>query len=61
MMGFGSEIAARIATNCIDALDAPILRVAAKDSFVPSAPALEALILPSAGDLRVAVEQTLRY
>jgi pyruvate/2-oxoglutarate/acetoin dehydrogenase E1 component len=61
MMGFGAEVAARIAANCIDALDAPVLRVAAKDSFVPSAPALEALILPTANDLQVAVEQTLRY
>jgi len=61
MMGFGAEVAARIAANCIDALDAPVLRVAAKDSFVPSAPALEAQILPSVEDLRVAVEQTLRY
>ncbi len=61
MMGFGAEVAARIATNCIDALDAPILRVAAKDSFVPSSPTLEALILPSVADLRLAVEQILRY
>jgi 2-oxoisovalerate dehydrogenase E1 component len=61
MMGFGAEVAARIAANCIDALDAPVLRVAAKDSFVPSAPALEAQILPSAEDLYVAVEQTLHY
>ena len=36
--GVGAELAARIATNCIDALDAPVLRVTAKDSFVPSAP-----------------------
>jgi 2-oxoisovalerate dehydrogenase E1 component len=61
MMGFGAEVAARIAENCIDVLDAPILRVAARDSFVPSAPALEAMVLPSADDLRVAVEQVLRY
>lgn len=61
MMGFGAEVAARIAANCIDALDAPVLRVAAKDSFVPSAPTLEALILPTVNDLQVAVEQTLRY
>ncbi|MGA8599012.1 MAG: transketolase C-terminal domain-containing protein [Bryobacteraceae bacterium] len=60
-MGFGAEIAARIASNCIDALDAPILRAAAEDSFVPSAPALEAMVLPSAGSLRAAVEQILRY
>lgn len=60
-MGFGAEIAARISSKCFDALDAPLLRVAAKDSFVPSAPALEALVLPSAKDLLSAVEQTLRY
>lgn len=60
-MSFGAEIAARIAENCIDALDAPILRVAAKDSFVPSAPNLEAAVLPSAGDLRSAVDSVLRW
>jgi 2-oxoisovalerate dehydrogenase E1 component len=39
--GFGAEVAARIAENCIGALDGPVVRVAAKDSFVPSAPNLE--------------------
>jgi 2-oxoisovalerate dehydrogenase E1 component len=61
LMGFGAEIAARIASNCFDALDAPVLRVAAKDSFVPSAPSLEALVLPSARDVYEAIEQSLRY
>jgi 2-oxoisovalerate dehydrogenase E1 component len=61
MAGFGAEVAASVAANCIDALDAPVLRVAASDSFVPSAPALEAMILPSANDLRIAVEQVLGY
>ncbi len=60
-MGFGAEVAARIAANCFDSLDAPVLRVAARDSFVPSAPALETLILPSADELRAAVEQILRF
>ncbi len=60
-MGFGAEIAARIASNCIDALDAPIIRVAAKDSFVPSAPALESMVLPAAADLRSAVQQIMGY
>jgi len=60
-MGFGAEVAARIASECIDALDAPVLRVAAKDSFVPSAPTLEALVLPTADTLHKAVEQVLRY
>ncbi|HXR75127.1 MAG TPA: dehydrogenase E1 component subunit alpha/beta [Bryobacteraceae bacterium] len=61
LMGFGAEIAARIASNCLDALDAPIARLAAKDSFVPSAPSLESLVLPSAQDLSTVIEQTLRY
>src|SRR6185437_15733306 len=61
LMGFGAEIAARIAANCIDALDAPIVRVAAKDSFVPSAPNLESMVLPSVNDVRDACERVLRY
>jgi 2-oxoisovalerate dehydrogenase E1 component len=61
LMGFGAEIAARIASNCLDALNAPILRVAAKDSFVPSAASLESLVLPSTRDVYNAIEQTLLY
>jgi 2-oxoisovalerate dehydrogenase E1 component len=60
-MGFGAEIAARISENAIDALDAPVLRVAAKDSFVPNAPNLEAAVLPGVEDLRRAVERVLSY
>jgi 2-oxoisovalerate dehydrogenase E1 component len=60
-MGFGAEIAARIAANCLDALDAPVARVAAKDSFVPSAPFLESLVLPTTQDVYGAIEQTLTY
>ncbi len=60
-MGFGAEVAARVAQNCFESLDAPILRVAAKDSFVPSAASLEAAVLPSAEDVRAAVEKLLSY
>jgi 2-oxoisovalerate dehydrogenase E1 component len=60
-MGFGAEIAARIAENCIDSLDAPVVRVTAHDSFVPSAPNLEEAVLPSVNSLRKAVERLLRY
>ncbi len=59
--GFGAEIVARIAENVLDSLDAPVVRVAAKDTFVPSAPSLELLALPSVEDLRAAVEKVLRY
>jgi 2-oxoisovalerate dehydrogenase E1 component len=61
LMGFGAEIAARTAANCIDALDAPIARVAAKDSFVPSAASLEQMVLPAVADVLEACERTLKY
>ena len=60
-MGFGAEIAARISEHAIGSLDAPVLRVAAKDSFVPNAPNLEAAVLPGVEDLRRAVERVLAY
>jgi 2-oxoisovalerate dehydrogenase E1 component len=60
-MGFGAEIAARIAENCISSLDAPVIRVAAKDSFVPNAPNLELAVLPSTDDVVAAIEKTLAW
>jgi 2-oxoisovalerate dehydrogenase E1 component len=57
-MGFGAEVAARIASNC---LDAPVVRVAAENSFVPSAPNLEEAVLPSVDKLRAEVERMVRY
>lgn len=60
-MGFGAEVAARISENCFADLDAPIVRLGAKDCFVPSAPNLEAAVLPSLDDMRAAVEKLLAY
>jgi pyruvate/2-oxoglutarate/acetoin dehydrogenase E1 component len=60
-MGFGAEIAARVSEHAIDALDAPVVRVAAKDTFVPNAPNLEAAALPSVDDLRRAVERVMAW
>jgi 2-oxoisovalerate dehydrogenase E1 component len=59
--GFGAEVAARIAENCIGSLDGPVVRVAAKDTFVPSAPNLELAVLPSTATLRAGAERALRY
>lgn len=59
--GFGAEIAARIAEHCISSLDGPIVRVAAKDSFVPSAPNLELAVLPSVADLLDGARKVLSF
>jgi 2-oxoisovalerate dehydrogenase E1 component len=59
--GFGAEIAARVASELFDYLDAPIVRVGAKDVPVAYAPELEEAILPQTGDLLQAIEQTARY
>lgn len=39
--GLGAEIAALVAENCIDELDAPVVRVAGPDTSVPFSPPLE--------------------
>ena len=55
--GYGAEIAARIADELFEYLDAPVKRVAAMDTFVAYQPALEDAILPQPGDiLRAIVE-----
>jgi 2-oxoisovalerate dehydrogenase E1 component len=60
-IGWGAEVVARIAANCFDHLDAPILRVGAKDSFVASAVSLEEEVLPSVEGLRGEVTKLLKY
>ncbi|HEV2419022.1 MAG TPA: dehydrogenase E1 component subunit alpha/beta, partial [Terriglobia bacterium] len=55
--GYGAEIAARIAEELFESLDAPVRRLGAKDVFVPYHPALEAAVLPQPEDIiRVARE-----
>ena len=48
--GYGSELAARIADELFFHLDAPVRRVAAKDTWVAYYPALEDAILPQPND-----------
>ena len=59
--GYGAEIAARIADELFEELDAPVRRVAAKDVFCAYQPALEDVILPQAEDLHRAMAELLRF
>ena len=59
--GFGAEIAAIVATEAFDRLDAPVLRVAAKDTPVPYGPELESAMLPQERDVVAALEKLVAY
>jgi 2-oxoisovalerate dehydrogenase E1 component len=59
--GFGAEIAARIADELFDELDAPVKRVAAMDTFCAYQPKLEDVILPQTEHIISAVKQLLQH
>ena len=59
--GYGAEIAARIADELFEELDAPVKRVAAMDTFCAYQPKLEDVILPQTDDITAAVTQFLEY
>jgi 2-oxoisovalerate dehydrogenase E1 component len=59
--GYGAEIAARIADELFEELDAPVRRVAAMDTFCAYQPKLEDVILPQTGHITAAVKQLLEY
>ncbi|MFN8094281.1 MAG: dehydrogenase E1 component subunit alpha/beta [Vicinamibacteria bacterium] len=59
--GYGAEIAARVASDLFEHLDAPVRRVAALDTFVGYNPSLEDAILPQVADLAAAIRETARY
>jgi 2-oxoisovalerate dehydrogenase E1 component len=59
--GFGAEIAARIASDLFEYLDAPVRRVGARDCPVAYCPDLEEAILPQASDVLQAIVEVAKY
>jgi 2-oxoisovalerate dehydrogenase E1 component beta subunit len=59
--GFGAEIAALIAAEAFDYLDAPVMRVASLDVPVPFSPPLEMAMLPSVDKIASAARRLLAY
>jgi 2-oxoisovalerate dehydrogenase E1 component len=59
--GYGAEIAARIADELFEELDAPVRRVAATDTFCGYQPKLEDAILPQTADIVKAVRDILAF
>jgi pyruvate/2-oxoglutarate/acetoin dehydrogenase E1 component len=59
--GFGAELAAIIAGDAFQYLDAPVRRVAAKDSPVPYSPPLEYAMLPQEADISKALQELAQF
>ncbi len=57
--GWGAEVAARVADECIGYLEAPIKRVATADVPAPAAPALEEAVLPQVATIVAVVNDML--
>ena len=59
--GFGAEIAARIADELFEWLDAPVKRIGALDTFVGYNPVLENAILPQVSTVLQGIKELKRY
>lgn len=59
--GIGGEIAAIIAEDAFEWLDAPVIRIASIDSPVPFAPQMEDYYLPQVGEVVEAARRLARY
>ena len=57
--GLGAEIAARVQEEAFHYLDAPVLRVGAKDRPIPFSPVLENYIIPNKDDIKRAIRTVL--
>src|SRR6185503_14848229 len=59
--GIGGELAAIIAEEAFEYLDAPIMRIASQDAPVPYAPQLEAAFLPSVEKVVAGAKRLVKY
>ena len=59
--GYGAELAARIADELFEFLDAPVGRVGAKDTWVGYSPDIEDAVLPQTADIASEMERLLAY
>jgi pyruvate/2-oxoglutarate/acetoin dehydrogenase E1 component len=59
--GFGAEIAATIAEEAFEDLDAPVRRITAPDTPVPFSPALEAAFIPQVADVVAGLRALAEY
>jgi 2-oxoisovalerate dehydrogenase E1 component beta subunit len=59
--GFGAEIAATIAEEAFEDLDAPVKRIAAPDSPVPFSPPLEKAFIPQVDDVAAGLRELAEY
>ncbi len=59
--GYAGEIAARVNEECFEELDAPIMRVAAKDVHCAYNPGLEEVILPQTSDVYNQLKNLIQY
>src|SRR5262245_14732815 len=59
--GFGGEIAATIAEEAFENLDAPIMRIAAPDTPVPFSPPLEKAFIPQVEDVVKGLRELAEY
>jgi 2-oxoisovalerate dehydrogenase E1 component beta subunit len=59
--GFGAEIAATIAEDAFEDLDAPVKRIAAPDTPVPYSPPLEKAFIPQIEDVAAGLRELAEY
>ena len=59
--GFGGEIAATIAEEAFEDLDAPVRRIAAPDTAVPFSPVLEKAFIPQVEDVARGLKELVEY